>query len=271
MRLRPALLALVALAVAGCGGGPSAQEVLSETAANLGKIRSGDVSLRLVVAAKGGEQAGFELEGPLALAEEGKLPVAEVEYTQIAGEESSTVTFLSTGERAFVEVAGETYELPAEQVEELRGGGGGTAAGGLGAVEIEDWFEDPELSDGGEVGGADTDRISARLNVVNAANDLVEIARQLGGSDLQPLEGASAEQLERAIESARIEVFTGADDRLLRRLVIDAELRAEVPPEVEEALGTFGGARFSLDLTIADPNRPVSVQEPEDAEPFPGG
>jgi hypothetical protein len=261
-------LALLALALSACTHGPDAQEVLSETAANLGKIRSGDVSLRLAVAARGGERAGFELEGPVALAERGKLPVAEVEYAQLAGDERATVTFVSTGERAFVGIGDDVYALPSEDVEDLRGETVG--AGGLDELRIEDWFQKPELSDGGDVGGVETDRITADIDVVAAANDLLELARQLGAANVETIEGASAEQLRRGVEAATIEVFTGEDDRLLRRLVIDARLRADVPPEVEDALGTFGGARFTLELGIANPNRPVSVEEPEDAQPYPG-
>jgi hypothetical protein len=262
------LLALLALALAACTHEPSAQEVLSETAGNLGEIRSGDLSLRLAVAASGGERAGFELEGPVALAEQGELPVAEVEYAQIAGDERATVTFISTGERAFVEIGEEVYALPSDDVDELRGGA--VEAGGLQELRIEDWFVDPELSDGGEVGGAETDRITADVDVVAAANDLIALARELGAANVETIEGASAEQLRRGVESATVEVYTGEDDRLLRRLVIDARLRADVPRELRDALGAFGGARLTLELGIADPNRPVSVEEPDNAQPYPG-
>jgi hypothetical protein len=263
------LLAIVALACVGCGGGKSANEVLSDTADNLSEIRSGDLSLRLAVAAEGGEQVGVELDGPFAFSEGGELPVADVEVTQIAGNERTTLTFISTGESAFVQVGEETFELPRAEAERLRGVGGEPQGGGLEELRIEDWFGDAEVSDGGEIGGAETDRVSATLDVVSAANDLLELARAFGGIDAQALEGASAEQLRRAVEAATVEVYTGEDDRLLRRLAIDARLRADVPPEIEGTLGALGGARFTLELGIANPNRPVSVEEPEDARPYP--
>ncbi|HEV3407780.1 MAG TPA: hypothetical protein VG079_03735, partial [Gaiellaceae bacterium] len=265
-----ALLAVAAVVCVGCGGGANANEVLSETAENLGEIRSGDLSLRLVVAAAGGEQVGVELAGPFAFPEGEELPLADVEVTRIAGEERTTVRFISTGERAYVEVGEETFELPGAQAERFRGArGGGTNGGGLAELRIEDWFGDAELSDGGEVGGAETDRVSARLDVVAAANDLLELARAFGGVDARALRGASADQLQRAVESATIVVHTGEDDRLLRRLAIDARLRPDVPPELDDTLGTFGRARFTLELGIANPNRPVSVEEPENAQPYP--
>ena len=110
-----ALLAALALGAAGCGGesggGGSATDALAETAENLGAIESGDLSLRLVVASDGTD-VGFELDGPFALAEDGGLPVAEIEYTQLAGAEEETATFISTGEKAFVETEGAGLRAP---------------------------------------------------------------------------------------------------------------------------------------------------------------
>jgi len=269
-KLFAGLFAALAVAASACGS-PSADDVLAETAENLGEIESGMLVLRLVVSSEG-EDVGFTLDGPFALAKsEDDLPVAEVEYTQIAGAEAASVLFISTGEKAFVRVGEETYELPPEQVDELRGASGSLdGGGGLEELRIGDWFEEPKLSEDGEVGGAETDRVRASLDVVAAANDLIELARAFGGTDVSKLEGSSARQLERAVEKATIEVFTGADDRLLRRLVIDADLEADVPPELEDVLGRLPGAAFHLELTISNVNEPVRVEEPADAQPFPG-
>jgi hypothetical protein len=254
----------------GGGGGGSATDVLAETARNMGEIRSGDLSLRLVVSSEDAE-VGFELEGPFALAEEGKLPVAEVEYTKIAGDETATATFLSTGDRAYVDVEGQTYELPDEQAESLRGvGGGGDGDGGLGELRIDDWLVNPELGEGDEVGGDSTDRITAEVDPVAVANDLLALVGDLGGgAAVGRLEGGSAQQLERAVESATIEVLTGEDDRILRRLTLQAELSADVPAELREQLSELPGASFELVLELASPNEPVEVEEPTDAQPLP--
>ena len=264
------VFALVALASAGCGGSePSANDVLAETAAKLGEIRSGDLSLRLVVSAEE-KDVGFELKGPFALAENGALPVAEVEYTQIAGSRSATATFLSTGEEAFVRVDGNTFELPAAEVERLRASGGGSGEG-LGELRIDDWIGDPKLETGGEVGGAETDRLTATLDPVAVANDLLALAAELGGGRATRLEGADAEQLRRAVESSRIEVNTGRDDRILRRLVLEADLRANVPEELKSALPALPSAHFEFRLEIANPNKRVEVEAPANARPFRGG
>ena len=267
-RVLAALLA--ALALAGCGGGSSAENVLSETAANLEKIRSADLRFRLVVES-GGKEAGFELVGPFALARDGALPVAELAYTQIAGSERATATFISTGRQAFVRLGDATYVLPEEQVRELRGGGLEAGDGGLAELEIGDWLVGPKLSDGGEVGGAESDRIRAQLDAVAAGNDLLSLARSLGAGVPSDLAGKSADQLRGAVRSAEIDVFTGKEDRLLRRLVIDADLAADVPAELRSALGDLASAHFRLELELGSPNREVSVEPPSGAKPWPRG
>ncbi|HEX2111418.1 MAG TPA: hypothetical protein VHF67_07680, partial [Gaiellaceae bacterium] len=124
--------------------------------------------------------------------------------------------------------------------------------------------------DGGSVGGAETDRVEADLDVVATANDLLELSESLGGDVGAPLAGESAEQLRRAVESATVEVYTGKDDRLLRRLVVEARFRAAPPPELADAFAGLPTAEFRLELTIAEPNSQVSVEEPPNARPFPG-
>ena len=272
MRRLAGMLAALALAGAGCGGGPSAEEVLSETASNLAEIESGKLSLRLLVEGRGGAGEGifgFELKGPFSLAAPGSLPVARVDYTQIAGPERATVTLVSTGRKAFVVVAGRTYALPLRQLEELRGARGELRAGsGLEELRIDDWIESPKLADGGEVGGAETDRVRARLDVVQAVNDLLELARGLGADTAARIDGESARQLERAVESGSIEVLTGKGDRLLRRLTIDAEFGFGVPQVLRGQLGDLVGARVTFELGVSDPNEPVSVPEPSGVRPY---
>lgn len=122
-----ALLAL-ALALAGCGGTGSGEggpaSVLAETEANLAAIESGNLSLRVLAAGTGedGGEVGIELRGPFAFGAEGRLPVAELEYTEIGGEARAGTTFISTGEKAFLELEGTTYELPPSMVEDSAAG-----------------------------------------------------------------------------------------------------------------------------------------------------
>jgi hypothetical protein len=259
------LLALLALAGCGGDGEESATDILSETADNLGDIRSGDLSLELLFSGKNGERQGFRLEGPFAL-NGGELPDADLDYVQIAGAEEAQVRFISTGEKAFVEVAGTAYELPPELVAEIKEATGDLETDGLGEqIELGNWIENPSRAEGGTVGGTDTDRIAADLNVVNVVNGLVEIAAAFGGAESPSrVEGQAAEQLRRAVDTARIEVYTGKDDRLLRRLVISMDFSPKAPAEVKNILGVSVDFHFA----ISDPNKDVNVSPPENVRPY---
>ncbi len=280
-RLAAAALALVT--VAGCGGGEAGTsdpgQALSQTAAKLGEIRSGTLRFKLAVEPREeGGDFGFELSGPFQLGEPGELPIANVDYTQTAGDERETVTLTSTGERAFITVDGTAYELPAEQSDELRAagealGGDGEGSSGLEELQIDDWIVDAESSDGGDVGGADTDKIEAELDVVAAVNDLIELSGGIGGPDLDRVEGAEAEQLRDAVKDAKLEVWTGDDDRLLRRLRVEADFDPSLPEGLEE-LARAAGSKVVFELEIDGPNEPVEVEAPDDARPpseYPGG
>jgi hypothetical protein len=267
MRLAAPFLAVLALAACGGGGGGGeAGDVLRETADKLGEIRSGNITLELTFEAKGLGRAGFALEGPVDLDAE-PLPVARLEVTQFAGERTDEVVFLSTGQKAYVEVDGETYELPPELVEEVRGAVGELEAeGGLEQIELDGWIVDPQLSDGPAVAGAATDRITAKLDVVNVVNGLLDIAGELGGApqDTPRVEDENAERLRQSARNPRIVVLTGKEDRLLRRLELAVDFSPSAPDEVQRVLGA--GVRFLLE--VRKPNSDVSVSEPEDARPY---
>jgi hypothetical protein len=266
-RLVVAIFAL-ALIAAGCGGGDgggaqSALETLAQTSANLGKIRSGDLAMNLLFSAKGGGRVGFSLEGPFSL-RAGAPPEAQLDYTQIAGQRSATQTFIAAGNKAYVRVRGTTYELPQATAKSISGALGRQA--GLGVVDLSSWMKNPRLSEGNEVGGADTDHISSDLNVPAAMSAILAIAAQLNGSGSTALSGASAEQVERAVQTATMDVWTGKEDRLLRKV----DIAIELSPNTSEKLKRLLGAGIHFTLAISNPNEEVSIQAPQNAKPYPG-
>jgi hypothetical protein len=257
-------LASLAVAVAGCGGSASeAKRELRQTAQRLGQIRSGELKLRLVVLPSNGTKGrvGFELDGPFSL-KRGALPVANIRYTQLAGARQATARFVSDGRRAVAVVNGKTVSLPPAALEQLRSATAGLGgSSGIGGLRIDSWLKHPSVSDGGMVAGARTDHITAELDVVNASNGLLSLVRQLG-RDAPTLTGDSADQLRQAVKSSSIDVWTGKNDKLLRRLELKAELGFDVPEELKRALGDVVGAKVEFVLAVSNPNEPVHVRLP---------
>lgn len=245
--------------LAGCGGGDqNAEEALSQTANRLGEIRGGDLDFRLVLRprAQGTKGAiGFTLSGPFELGQRGELPEMRITYTQLAGPRRASATLVSDGQTAYAEALGRRIPLSEAEVAELRSATSQIqGSSGVASVALDDWIRDPELSDGGEVGGAQTDLVTAELDVVNATNGLLDLVRALG-QDLPRITGVEAERLQEAVKDTSFELWTGKEDRLLRRLRITADLGLNVPDQLRRALGELVGASFEFQLGLANPKQ----------------
>jgi hypothetical protein len=251
---------------AGCGARGS-DGPLAAASEKLADIRSGVMTLRLAATTRSGADTGFEISGPFSLPEDDSLPTADLTLEQLGAPRAVPVRFISTGEAAFVEVGGTAYELPPEKTESLRGDPQAAEEGPFDRLELDTWVNDPETSEGGEVDGVETEMIAGPLDVVAAANDLLEMARDLGSTTVPSIEGEEADRLRGAVESASLEVIVGRDDDLLRRLRIDVDLVATAPDRLEPALSELLGVRFHLLLAIEDPNEPVRVEPPRESLP----
>ena len=245
---------------------------MEETASTLNTVRSGVLQFRLVagpVGAQENPEVGYELSGPFALAEPGALPVTQLDYTRIAGENRATTQLVSTGSRAFVVVDGTAYQLPFDQTERLRAPREAAEDDGFGGLQISDWVDDPQLAPGEAVGDSPTDRVTGSVDVVRTLNDLFAFGRNVGATelDLPQITGDDADELRRVTESATLELLTGTQDRVLRRLSVDIRLRAPVPDRVRAALGPIAAAQIRFLLAVEQPNTPVTVAAPEGALP----
>jgi len=259
------------LALTGCGGS-EAEDALDEATSKLGEIKSGDLELKVAVEPDTeGSAIGFELDGPFALADKaGELPRAEMTYTQIAGPNRGDVRFISSGEAAWVDVEGQAYELPPEQVGRLQAGDG-EGGGPLAELDVASWTRDAKLSGGTPVDGQPTERVRGSVDVPEAVNDLARVLEEAGGGGavegLAELEGEDADEIEKAVRSSPIEIVFGKEDRLLRRLRVTLDFAVE-PRELRGGLGELSGAEVTLDLRISDPNGQIRIEEPADALPY---
>jgi hypothetical protein len=245
-RLRLLSLVLIGL-LAGCGGGSEPGDAVTETAKRLGEIRSGELSFRAVLSPDGGEPVGLELAGPFSIERDG-LAVTEMRSTRIIGGERVEATVISTGERAWVKTAGQTQELSGEQAEalEIRAGKGGLA--GI-ELDLDAWIKDAKS----EEGPGATEKITGSLDVAAALDDLARAAKQELPADVR-------ERLVDAVRKSSVELVTGKEDRLLRRLRVRATI--DVPQDLEALIGTAGLATLELDADLAKINQPVEVQPP---------
>ena len=264
--MRRAAPALVAFACASCGliGG----DPLADAADGLAAIRSGVLGFRLVAETEGGQEAGFFLRGAFSLPEGEELPIADFSYGRIDSGDEPRTRFVSTGDAAYLEIEGTAYELPPETVSDLVGAAAPSEEGPFSHLEVTEWVDDPDESEGRPLdeGSAPTTVISGELDVVAALNDLFDLARDAGGFDLPPLDGEDAEMLRNAVEDARVELVT-ADD-VFRRLEVTVDLAGDAPGSLEDPLADLLGVGFRLQVSIDEPNEPVTVDAPSDPRPI---
>ena len=103
--------------------------------------------------------------------------------------------------------------------------------------------------------------------LLDDVNGALERLRRLGvqGSDQLPdqLTDEEKQQTADAVERLDVEIYTGADDRILRRMVVDLGLQARGPARrARQALDV------GFDLQLLDVNEDQEIEAPSGAKPF---
>jgi hypothetical protein len=263
-RLAATAVAGACLAV-GCGGDDGSSDpaaVLRETSDRLGAVRSGDLELRLLVTPIDRPRGvGFQLTGPFALDGKSPLPVARIRYTRLLGDQRTSAVLTSTGREAFVTTAGTTSPLDPEAAKGLalpRASGKGRSLSALG-LDVQRWIADAKVGPGPELDGAATDRVSGRLRTGEAVRDVLTALRRAGGNAPEAGDGL-VKRLDGLVRSSRVEVITGREDRILRRLEARVDLRPA--EELDAAVPGAGAVRLTVRMDLTRPNRRVEVSAP---------
>jgi hypothetical protein len=287
-RIRLLSLAAVAMLgtglLAGCGGDGGGdedpQQVLDETFNNDETVTSGVLDLSLSGSAEG-EQGGnidASLNGPFQ-SDEGKFPELDLTAT-VSGEGGGqsidfTGGLITTTDAAFVNFQDTNYEVPKPFFQQLQqatkqaqaqGGGQDQDPGAIFdqlGIDPSGWLTNLENEGDEDVEGTETVHIHGDANMPQILDDLQSAAEQTGtGTD--QLTPDQLSQVEEAVTEASIDVFSGTEDRILRRLVLNLGL--EAPPEAAASGVETVDVEFSL--TLSDVNQPQTIEAPSGAQPF---
>ena len=272
------LLALVAALLAGCGGGDSpapagartdARELLRDTFSSANRPRSGVVAAQLAVEGHGSAPLAVRITGPFSAEEEGRVPEVQLTASVEEAGRSAQAGLTWTDGKGFVGFQGRQYALPAPLARQFAAGyeeaAAGRAGGGPLGLAPETWLRTPRNVGERQVGGTPTVRVSGDADVQRVVADLQRLAvraRSLlpgGGSGSGALGAGSRERLVRAVRSMRVEVDTGREDRVLRRLAV----RARLAPGRHD-----GPRRADLVVTFTGVGDEQAIAAPQGARPL---
>lgn len=274
------LAVIAALTLAACGsdddggsggGGDTsdARALLNDTFSGTKDVRSGTLGLSLTVDA-GGESLGLRVAGPFENMGSDAYPKFDVDVdARIPNSGSFSAGLTSTSERLYVSIEGQAYELPAELLQNAQRQSGSDSGPRLEVPDLDpqSWIDDPKVAGEENVGGADTYHITGTVNV-SALLDSID--RVLAEADRQGLTSAAAGQLpsslsadtrrqiEDAVRSAEVQVWTGKDDKTLRKLQVDVAVEPR-----DDRSGTV-----SFVLELSDLNQPQSIEAPARTRPI---
>jgi hypothetical protein len=282
------LVPLLAVVVAACGSeskqtassSSDVSQLLRDTFANLSKMKSADVGLQVQVAspsAQGGPVTA-QISGPFATTGEGKLPRFAFSATLSAAGRSQRLGATWTGEKAFITLQNTSYavsDLVARQFaagyqQALRSNRAKQAKGGLLlsslGIDFTRWLKDAQNLGTATVAGTQTVKIGGQADIPRVVDDLGRISQRAqslgatGGAQVQQLTPQQKRQLEQAIKSVDVQIYTGAQDRILRRLVVHAV--------VHDPQGKGGDSTLDLDLQFTKVNENQQISAPANPKPF---
>ncbi len=289
-RTRSARVAIVALLVvplgllAGCGGGggdEDPQQVLEETFSNGTPISSSHLNITLAGSAGDSGSLSATLDGAFQGDPDDTTapPQLDLSATVDGTAAGQSLEFdggvVATQDNAFVEYQGQAYEIGRKAFAQFKRAytrsaqaSEATEAGDSNAdifaqlgIDPSDWLTNLSNEGDEDVEGTETIHIHGDADIAKIVSDLGTISEQV--PDAPPLDQAQIDQLTSAVQEASLDVYSGKDDRLLRKLSLSLTIE---PPASAGAPVSSVDVDFAI--TFSDVNEPQTIEAPSSARPF---
>jgi hypothetical protein len=286
------LAAVLALAACGGDGGGGSDEdaaqVIQQTFSGEKDVDSGKLNMN-VSAEIEGSGAASQIEGPVTLKLAGPfqsrgndaLPEVDIDLSVSGGGQTFTAGALTTGEAAFISYQNTDYKVPDSQFRRYKrqierdarrdNQNNNFSLAQLG-INPRNWIENPKNEGTEEVGGAETIHVTADVDVkafVDDLDNLLQRASSLGVQNEQvpqELTQRQKDQIQEAIEDVRFDLWTGEQDKILRR--IEVEFGFRLPRELREDAQGVERGNVKMALEISDVNQDQQINPPRNARPL---
>ena len=293
IRARVAIIALIVVlpaALAGCGGGGGGggsedpNQVLDQTFNNPTKVSSGNLDISVNATAEGSQSGSLTatIAGPFQGDANNSTAFPQVDLTAKISASGAGQSFnfdgglTATKDNAYVDYQGQAYEVGSSIFQQFKKSyeqsvkKAQSAQGNQSASLFEQFGIDPKTwltnvtNEGDEsVDGQDTIHIHGDANIDQIASDLQKIAQKTPGGTAQTLSPAQLDQVKSAIQDASVDVYSGTDDHLLRKLSLSLSV---APP----ASSGVSSVKVDFSVTISDVNQAQTITAPSGAKPISG-
>jgi hypothetical protein len=279
-----ALLAVLPLALlVGCGGDEAdgdadPQQVLEDTFSSDASVDSGVLEISLDASAEGedGGAVAGTVSGPFATDPEGGLPQLDL-IAQASVSAGVNLDFDAgitiTEDAAFISFDGEDYAVDDATFQQFQAAYEQSAAEQQQAGEESDaifeqlgidpseWLTEVTNEGTEELDGTETVHISGTADVAKLLADAEQLASTTGqGGELRQRD---LDAIDSAVEEARIDIWSGTEDKILRRFELNLALGA-----VEGGGTGSEGASIALTIDLSEVNEEQDFEAPEDPRPL---
>ena len=285
------LSALLIAVLVGCGGDDSSsgdsatgdkagkansaevKKLIRQTFGPNEKAKSGNISAVVDIVVKGHpryrEPVQVSLVGPFTNA--GGQPEAMLDVSlALRGGILGGDMYLKA-DKAYIGLGSTAYEIPASIAGPLRSplektGNALDAILGVFNINPDRWAKNPRIVGNERVAGIDTIHGTAQINTENLFLDLATLAKRLTSLRITDITGLPREvdaqdraALRRSVKTATGDVYTGADDKVLRRAKLDVLLQ---PSAKDRKRLKFSSIKVAANLDISDVGSPQKVNVP---------
>ncbi|GAC1440147.1 MAG: hypothetical protein NVSMB51_19050 [Solirubrobacteraceae bacterium] len=284
-----------AMLLAACGGGSSsgggsgsgdASSILAQTFGAHQSLHSGRLSTSIEANLKGLKSftapLSIKLDGPFQ--GHGPKALPEFGFTLLiaASGQNFSAGLTSTSGKAWLQFAGTNYLIPDSVFSQFRASYLQSAAKNTSTgstlskfgIDPRSWLSNPRKVGNEQVGGTDTQHVTAGLNTTKLLSDFNTLLGKAGSvsgaaaAAPRSISPATQAAFSRSVKSATVDVYSGASDHALRRLKLAVQL--DVASADRAQLRGFQGGMIGFDLTIGELNAPQSIKAPASAKPLSG-
>ena len=278
---RVLLLSVAVALIAGCGdtqvepasSSTDVNTLLRDTFRNLDQVKSANLSAKLA-AEGGGQSFTASLNGPFQRQGKNKLPKLQLDAKLEGGGQSFSGGIAWLGDKGYVTLQGTAYEVSGMAAKQLEAGyeeGVKKQATDpdealILGIDFSKWLKNGRNEGEAKVAGTDTIKLTGEADVAQVITDVQRMAKRartlnIPGTQDAPtkLTPEQEKEIVAAVKKFAIEVYTGKEDRILRKLVVNADLQDPSSKQTSHVV---------FELTLNGVGEDQDFSAPKNAKPF---